>query len=84
MRVVCVEGLFGILLDGRMPPWGGPTKIDVSKYNVFNYYQTGFVRGHVIKGATKNVEVKGLSHLMMPYNPDFILDFFKVYRGTYA
>jgi len=132
MRVVCVEGLFGVLLgsnmtnslkargvpvvttswnkrfefkegdivclhsfalckldealkkakhvfvlDGRMPPWGTSYKKEAK---VWNYYQTGFVRGYEIKGAILNRRVEGLSHLKMPFNSTFILDFFKVYN----
>lgn len=50
------------------------------KCEAYNYYQGGFVRGYKVEGAIKEVAVKGISHIAMPSNSAFILDFFSVYR----
>lgn len=67
-------------IDPRKPLSISPDfKVECEAYN---YYQTGFVRGYSVDGAKVNQIVKGLSHIRMPNNAAFILDFSKVWGLT--
>lgn len=79
-----VPYLFLFLLDPRKGPLGFYDPKFKNNYpfdvEVYNYYQTNFVRGYPIEGAENHL-IKGFSHYRMPRNPAFLFKLMEVVKS---
>lgn len=57
-----------LLLDPRMPPWGGGGVIAPDGIPTACFYQTGFMRGHTVRGAD-NIHLPRIRHTAVPAHP---------------
>jgi hypothetical protein len=75
------NGLKFFILDGRMPKWGTPYNgYPIQNHEiVFNYYQTGFLKGYPVWGAV-NHHITGYWHGRMPRNPAFLFKLMEVVK----